>query len=368
MNGHDVFLEKVLASPCHQAPLQFGAGSATCSECQQEFGREDGIWRAFWPHEKFETASDVTRVVQSFYEENPFPNYDEHDTIRSLIEKARAGVYARVLDRSIPYNSSVLEVGCGTGQLSNFLGISCRRVVGADLCLNSLKLGERFRREQQLSRVRFVQMNLFRPCFQDEQFDVVLCNGVLHHTADPRGGFDGLLRLVKPGGYVVVGLYNTWGRLFTDARRLLFRLTSGRAKWVDPVLRSLRDDSARAKRAAWYADQYRHPHESKHTMGEVLGWFDDNGLEFVRGVPALTPGPDSLESSSLFDPRPRGTGLDRFVVQAEQVVLGNREGGFFLMIARKAGGAAVDKPAARSARLPSKPAAAAQPVIEDLRP
>ena len=35
-------------------------------------------------------------------------------------------------------------------------------------------------------------MNLFKPCFKPEQFDVVLCNGVLHHTADPWGGFQSI--------------------------------------------------------------------------------------------------------------------------------------------------------------------------------
>ncbi len=119
----------------------------------------------------------------------------------------------------------MLEVGCGTGQLTNFLGISCRRVIGADLCLNSLRLGERFRREHDLDRVQFVQMNLFRPCFKPEQFDVILCNGVLHHTSDPYGGFRGLLPLLKPGGHIVIGLYNRYGRLMTDTRRRIFRLT-----------------------------------------------------------------------------------------------------------------------------------------------
>ena len=75
--------------------------------------------------------------------------------MRALIDKARRGGYAQALDRSIPYNSTVLEVGCGTGQLSNFLGISCRRVIGTDLCLNSLRLGEQFRAAHGLEHVQF---------------------------------------------------------------------------------------------------------------------------------------------------------------------------------------------------------------------
>src|SRR6267378_2044286 len=160
----------------------------------------------------------------------------------------RKGQYTASLDESIPFNTTVLEVGCGTGQLSNFLGIGCRRVVGADMCLNSLRLGEQFRRQQQLDRVQFVQMNLFRPAFGGEQFDVLLCNGVLHHTADPKGGFMGLVSLVKPGGYIVIGLYNTYGRLMTDLRRKIFQLTGGRARWIDPILRT--DNISMAKQRA----------------------------------------------------------------------------------------------------------------------
>jgi SAM-dependent methyltransferase len=178
-------------------------------------------------------------------------------------------------------------------------------------------------------------MNLFKPCFREESFDVILANGVLHHTADPYGGFKRLLPLLKPGGHMVVGLYNRYGRLATDVRRQLFRLTGGRAQWVDPVIRAL--PGAKAKRAAWFADQYRHPHESKHTIGEVLHWFDETGLEFVRGVPSVIPEPDSLEQANLFASTRRGSTLEHAVVQTAEIVNGAREGGFFVMIGRKPG-------------------------------
>jgi SAM-dependent methyltransferase len=299
------------------------------------FPIDQGIARMYHPHEKIDDPRDVTEQVKAFYEQTPFPNYNDHDSLRSLIDKARSGRYAKTLDETIRYNTSVLEVGCGTGQLSNFLGISHRRVVGADLCLNSLRLGEAFRAEHGLDRVRFVQMNLFRPCFADHRFDVVLCNGVLHHTADPRGGFEGLVRLVKPGGHIVVGLYNRYGRLATDARRHLFRLTGGRMKWIDPILRHT--GLSEGRRKAWFADQYRHPHESKHTIDEVLNWFDAMGVEFVRGVPGVLPDGPAFAAGDLFSPQPRGSRLDHALVQAKEIIAGNREGGFFLMIGRKPG-------------------------------
>jgi carbamoyltransferase len=329
----DPVLAPLWRSPCCGAALTDRDGSkVTCGKCGRDYPIEDGIPLLFAPHEGFGKSGDVTQDVKAFYEETPFPNYDEHDSVRSLMEKSRRGIYAQMLNDSVPANSTVLEVGCGTGQLSNFLGIACRRVVGADLCVNSLKLGEAFRRRHQLSRVRFVQMNLFRPCFAPGQFDVVLCNGVLHHTSDPRGGFEALVPLVRPGGHIIIGLYNTYGRLATDLRRQVFSLTGNRARWLDPYLRT---QIGAEKRRAWFADQYQHPHESKHTMGEVLDWFDRTGLEFVRSLPPSSAGEDDLEPAGLFRPVAAGSKIGRFISQAKQIVTGSREGGFFLMIGRR---------------------------------
>jgi hypothetical protein len=153
----------------------------------------------------------------------------------------------------------------------------------------------------------------------------------LHHTGDPFGGFRGLVPLVRPGGYLVIGLYNRWGRLMTDLRRQIFRASGGRARWLDPYLRGAQLSSD--KERAWFADQYRHPHESKHSMGEVLDWFDQTGVEFVRGVPSLTPAGE-VDAGGLFEPESPGTAFDRGLVQAAQIWRGNKEGGFFLLIGR----------------------------------
>ena len=44
--------------------------------------------------------------------------------------------------------------------------------------------------------------------FADDSFDIVNSQGVLHHTADPYGGFQELVRVLKPGGLVIIYLYN----------------------------------------------------------------------------------------------------------------------------------------------------------------
>ena len=119
--------------------------SIKCSKCNQSFKCEKGIPLLFWPNE-WDSKTDVTEVIRSFYEENPFPNYEDLDSRWSLREKAEKGIFARLLDEQIPHDVKILEVGCGTGQLSNLLGMRWGRTVFAtDICLNSLKLGEEFR-------------------------------------------------------------------------------------------------------------------------------------------------------------------------------------------------------------------------------
>src|SRR6266542_2270811 len=139
-----------------------------CAGCSRSFSVEGGVARLFWPTE-FSAKVDVTETVKAFYEETPFPNYDDLDSPERLRAKAEEGLFARLLNDQIPHGAKVIECGCGTGQLSNFLGLTWGRTVfGTDLCLNSLRLGHRFKEQHDITGVSFVQMNLFRPAFRPE--------------------------------------------------------------------------------------------------------------------------------------------------------------------------------------------------------
>ncbi len=325
---------QLICPVCHGPILPAnGTGQAVnCAQCNRRFPVENGIPLLYWPTEETNLDS-VTDIVKQFYEANPFPGYQETDTAQRLVEKARQSIFAKMLDDQIPPQASILEVGCGTGQLSNFLGVSGRTVYGADLCLNSLKLGRQFSLSNALDRVHFVQMNLYKPVFPAESFDYVLCNGALPAVHDPFGGFRSIGRLVRPGGYIVVGLYNWYGRLWNDMRRVLFNLTGDRFLFLDSHL--ARADLDDEKKRIWFMDQYKHPQEIKHTIDEVLEWFNQTGFEFVNGLPKVTPMSRFSEFESLFDKNPRGSRLDHLLAQWQQILAGGPEGGFFVMIGQK---------------------------------
>ena len=138
---------------------------------------------------KDENPDSVTEKQKSFYEDVKFPNYDDIDNFSSLIDKSEKSILPKLLDEQLPYNSKILEVGCGTGQLTNFLKRYGRTLVGTDISIESLKLAEKFREENEIDNVRFIRMNLFKPCFKEESFDVIISNGCLHHTHSTEEAF-----------------------------------------------------------------------------------------------------------------------------------------------------------------------------------
>ena len=308
--------------------------SLECVSCQWCFSSEQGIPLLFWPNEWPPNLNDVTETVKAFYEENPFPNYDDTDSLEKLRERAESAIFPRLLDDQIPSDAMILEVGCGTGQLSNFLASKGGRTLFAtDICLNSLALGESFRESNQINNAAFLQMNLFRPAFMLESFDYVICNGVLHHTADPFLGFQSISRLVKKGGFLIVGLYNKYGRIPTHIRRLIFRLSGDRFKFLDPRLRD--NTLSSRKRHTWFMDQYKNPHESGHTFSEVLRYFDQSGVEFINSIPRCATFQPSHYEEQLFEANSRGSALERILVETGMLINGGSHGGFFVMIGRK---------------------------------
>jgi ubiquinone/menaquinone biosynthesis C-methylase UbiE len=275
----------------------------------------------------------VGQKVRSFYEGCSFPGYEDFENPFDLREKAQRSVYAAVLDRQVPLGAQVLDAGCGTGQLAIFLSMVQRDVVGIDFSSASLGKAQAFKLRFGLSHVSFAQMDLFRLALQEASFDYVFCNGVLHHTADAYGAFQNLCRLVKPGGYITIGLYNTYGRLLLDLRRWVFRITNDSFRWLD--FRVRQKDVGDQKKKIWFLDQYKNPHEDKFSVDDVLDWFAKNDIEYVNSVPKITIGSQFNENERLFEQQPEGSRLDHLLCQLSWIFTEGRDGGFFITIGRR---------------------------------
>ena len=335
-NSETEFLKNnidILCCPKCGHDLVFEENRFTCGDCSQNFEFNSDIPSLYCPNDWDQSKQDVTTDMKSFYEENPFPDYDNFDSIASLIDKSRDGVFSKLLDDGIPPSARVIECGCGTGQLTNFLSIANRTAVGTDMCLNSLKLARGFKDDHGLKNAHFFQMNLFKPCFKPESFDLVISNGVLHHTSDPFLGFKTISSLVKPNGYILIGLYHTYGRLITDFRRIIFSALNDKFKFLDPRL--INQDIAVKKRHAWFMDQYKNPHESKHTQNEAAQWLDETGFKFIKSIPKTVPFEYVDSSEQLFSEERMGNWFERALTNFGMIFTGSKEGGFFTVIGKK---------------------------------
>lgn len=275
----------------------------------------------------------VSEKVRAFYEGCSFPGYEEFETPLDLRQKAQNGVYAKLLDEQLPIGARILDAGCGTGQLAIFLSLVHREVVAIDFSFNSLRKAASFKAKFGLMNVSFAQMDLFQLGLREQAFDYVFCNGVLHHTADAYGAFQNLVRLVKPGGYITIGLYNTYGRLLLGLRRLIFRVTHHRLKWLDYFMRQ--EFMGEEKKCIWYRDQYCNPHEQTFTVGTVLRWFSQNMIEYVNSIPKVRIGDSFTHAEQLFGPRDPGGPLDHLFSQIGWIFTEGKEGGFFLTVGKK---------------------------------
>lgn len=276
---------------------------------------------------------DVRRKVRRFYESNPFPNYNGYESVGDLLARASQGVYAEMLDRQVPIGARVLEIGCGTGQLGLYLSVGGRPVVSVDMTRASLELAAKFRNSQRLNDCNFLQANLFELPLKPESFDLVICKGVLMATPDAHRGFEAVCKMIKPGGHIILGLYNRFGRLPTTIRGLYFRTLGARPKKVDYILKELAHSEEKAR--SWFLDQYHHPQETRHSVDQLLGWFEERGIDYVNAAPPIRLGQPFSANTLLFEDSDPGGRFEHWLVQLSWMFTIGREGALFDMIGRK---------------------------------
>ncbi len=285
---------------------------------------------------------DTEKAVKQFYDNTPFPDFDLNKYGCKEHLRIRAGTFARILDRSMNKKKSVIDVGTGTGQLSAFLSLRRKCVWGIDFSDGSLNKAEKLKDKLKLNTLHLGKVDIINDdiFIESKFFDYVLCLGVLHHTSDPYKGFQNIVKLLEPNGYIAIGLYNRFGRIPLKLRKCYLRLPLNRNnKLSDRFIKSqLTDTTDTKKKNSWVQDQYFHPLESTHTVGEVLGWFKKNGIEYYKSVPSLTPFDNGdLTFSGVFckykDFYPYLP--IRLYKQLTWILKTQREGGYWIMIGRK---------------------------------
>lgn len=107
----------------------------------------------------------------------------------------------------------VLDAGCGDGEMmQHFLQFPQVRAYGVDMLMGVLKDGvQRSRAVNAGSRALFLQASIENlSFFPDQTFDVIYEYGVLSLIPHPQAVYDEYMRLVKPGGILIVEIGPKW--------------------------------------------------------------------------------------------------------------------------------------------------------------
>lgn len=219
--------------------------------------------------------------VLDFYKELPF-NYSEsvEEHVRSVRENDLSD-YPSLIPL-LSNQTRVLDVGCGIGWLGMRIAYHYHaHVTGIDFNPVAVERAREINSELNL-KVKLEVEDLF-VYVPKSPFDVVVSLGVLHHTNDCHAAIRKLCTtFVVPDGHVFIGLYHKYGRQpFLEHFR---QMKESGASEEDMLARYrklhswIRDD---VKIRSWFRDQVLHPHETQHTLREVVQVLDECDMTLI---------------------------------------------------------------------------------------
>jgi len=153
-----------------------------------------------------------------------FPAYSHANPLIHWLFWKRLHIVMDHVQRRAP-NGRTLDFGCGSGVMLPFLSGVCSEVVAADISLLAL---ERMKRHIPLA-LNVSEWNISQSEISDaaaRSFDLILALDVLEHVKDLGATLAGLVRLLRPGGDLVVS-GPTENVLYRLGRRLAGREYSG---------------------------------------------------------------------------------------------------------------------------------------------
>jgi ubiquinone/menaquinone biosynthesis C-methylase UbiE len=101
----------------------------------------------------------------------------------------------------------VLDLGCGSGQVTLPLARGAARVVAVDVSAEAIEMLEERARREGISNVQAVAQPIETLELESESFDLVVSNYAFHHLrdTDKQGALAQAYRWLRPGGRLVVG-------------------------------------------------------------------------------------------------------------------------------------------------------------------
>jgi SAM-dependent methyltransferase len=173
------------------------------------------------------TKDSIDKINAEFYSRFPYPwkpgsvERTSYPDFERIMLNQNLGDWTHQL---IPQNTLIWVPGCGANQAAiTALHFPNAKVRGSDLSPSSLKLCAATAQDFGCTNLELRNESINEAAYSQE-FDYVICTGVIHHNADPESTLQKLATALKPTGVLELMVYNRYHRILTSAFQKAVRL------------------------------------------------------------------------------------------------------------------------------------------------
>lgn len=191
----------------------------------------------------------LEQQVKDFYSKIKFPGIYTIDDL-SFYDELLINKFLEPYDNCISGNERILDIGCGTGFITNLIarrhpGVTIDAVDFSD----SIDFARDFSQANSIHNVNYIKQD-FLSWATDRRYDYIMSNGVTHHMEQYDLAYTKIDHLLKPCGLAVIGIYNTYGKM---AKKLF---------------------NVQYRNQLLYLDQEHAPYETSFSDKEFMSRFD----------------------------------------------------------------------------------------------
>lgn len=166
----------------------------------------------------------MTRNIKNFYNENQFPGHYTKESFSHHIPKIK-NPFLKIIDKVLKKENkkNIVDIGCGTGFISNFFAFLYPKhnFYSFDFS-TAINYSKKFAKQNKILNVLYQKKNLLTIKVK-QKFDIVICQGVLHHIPNEKKAIKKIKNFVDKNGYLILSVYHPTGKILKNFYKISYQ-------------------------------------------------------------------------------------------------------------------------------------------------